>query len=379
MNFFTKLLIFLGITKKSSPISVINHLEVNTNVTSEPCNFSNKEKSTNTSIPLEDLVNDYIQPTEYPIVLNPRSKVKPKFVEGIERRDKGVLEDYFFDHAYSILGDSIKNNVGISCADLNLTPDFVYIDETKGIYIVIEIDEPYSLNSLNEPVPIHHIGEDDYRNKIILESGWQIVRFAEEQIAKSSEECAKYVLNFISNTETDRVARIKCWSKIDSLEMIRKQFRNTYLPFEFHNTQKSNSNKSYRYFSVAYIRGITTRDKTEGKVVIVLEHNKTWLKEGGYRYDPLNCYIVEKEFWEKTKELGIYSDLLKQKQPHNNCRYQIYLPKMKFEGFGELSSQYFNLSDDKNFSISIERESQSGREYTREEKIEIIKRKGFKL
>jgi hypothetical protein len=120
-------------------------------------------------------------------------------------------------------------------------PDFTYQDPETGLHIDIEVDEPYSFETLE---PIHflegneHI--DDSRDFDILFNNWFIIRFAEEQIVKSPGLCCDYIENVVRCiysgdieliSQLEFYLRIPAWNKVDAISMANSEYRNTYLTF----------------------------------------------------------------------------------------------------------------------------------------------------
>ena len=81
-------------------------------------------------------------------------------------------------------------------------PDIAYIDTQKGIFVDIEIDEPYSGW---ERKPIHYKTEngtiDDLRNHYFTERGWTVIRFSEKQVHKHPKSCLKRVYQLLNKMD----------------------------------------------------------------------------------------------------------------------------------------------------------------------------------
>lgn len=81
-------------------------------------------------------------------------------------------------------------------------PDIAYIDVQKGIFIDIEIDEPYSGS---ERLPIHYKTKggtkDDRRNDCFTERGWTVLRFSEKQVHEQPKSCLKRVYQLLSEMD----------------------------------------------------------------------------------------------------------------------------------------------------------------------------------
>lgn len=116
-------------------------------------------------------------------------------------------------------------------------PDLAYVDPAKGIFVDIEVDEPYVGW---EKEPIHYkIGNgsvDDVRNIHFVERGWLVLRFSESQILNQTLSCIKYIFGVISKIDSTvqmpatlvSVPDLKeeqWWSKADALCMIQNKKR----------------------------------------------------------------------------------------------------------------------------------------------------------
>ena len=147
----------------------------------------------------------------------------------------GVSEGAFYQFLKS-KSENFKKNYGIIedvTSERYYVPDIIYFDETIGILIDIEIDEPY-LGS--DGSPIHYITYDDMRNKFFKENGWIVLRFAEFQVVKYPEQCFAFIMNFIRGMEIGELEinystleLIPQWSKDDAHKMAFNRFRNEYL------------------------------------------------------------------------------------------------------------------------------------------------------
>ena len=151
----------------------------------------------------------------------------------VSERDvlKGRYESMFNSTLKSAFNDKIKDDVEFELPNgLGFVPDFAYIDTTTGLCIDIEIDEPYSLP---QKKAIHCIGDDDYRNNYFLQKGWFIIRFAEIQVAQSSNECVQYIENVINHIYTgvpiiNNLHLVPQWTHKDSYILGLRDFRDTY-------------------------------------------------------------------------------------------------------------------------------------------------------
>ena len=69
----------------------------------------------------------------------------------------------------------VRHNLQLFFSDMELkaqghryVPDLLFIDEQHGVYIDVECDEPYTFT---RNIPIHYIGENDERNRLIAAAG----------------------------------------------------------------------------------------------------------------------------------------------------------------------------------------------------------------
>ena len=139
-------------------------------------------------------------------------------------------------------------------------PDIAIV--TGGLFIDIEVDEPYSIEN-GEVRPIHYLTDSSYdtesidseRNRLLSKSGWEIIRFSEEQVVLFPDDCVRFVKAFIRsildrNTEyhidargrlffmddlTDKDLdelypwRRKKWTKQEAIKCADTKFRYSYL------------------------------------------------------------------------------------------------------------------------------------------------------
>jgi DNA replication ATP-dependent helicase Dna2 len=79
-------------------------------------------------------------------------------------------------------------------------PDLAYIDEARGIFIDIEVDEPYTFA---RRIPTHAMGRDDERNRLVTEAGWVVLRFSEQQALTTPERVARTVIDVVRTIAPD--------------------------------------------------------------------------------------------------------------------------------------------------------------------------------
>src|SRR5690606_24802144 len=85
-----------------------------------------------------------------------------------------------------LFGDKVITNVVVNYK----YPDIALIDYGMNFCLDIEIDEVYTLKTKEI---IHTKGSDNERDIQIINSGWYILRFSEEQVIKQPDSCCKFV------------------------------------------------------------------------------------------------------------------------------------------------------------------------------------------
>lgn len=185
---------------------------------------------------------------KYPAIKYPKkgNEVFPYRRKAIARRGfsevgfQNYLCDIFAGYDLLILGDCnilpIENNRPFE-------PDVAVIcKKSPSIRIDIEIDEPYAAVTRE---PIHYVGGgDDFRDAILNNIGWIVVRFTEYQVFFYPKECAAVIaqllrciqpamalpLELLSCSTLEEVCR---WTKIEAEVMASECVREKYLNHEF--------------------------------------------------------------------------------------------------------------------------------------------------
>lgn len=155
---------------------------------------------------------------------------EPKLFKGLQQLHKICPEIEIIQNI--IL--SIKNR------EYGYHPDIALIWKKYNLYFDIEIDEPYDILSRK---PIHYIDSSDYlRNIYFTRQGWVVLRFSEEQVIKSTDDCIKYVASilkkithvniFDSLLEGFQIVESNRWTYNQSLEFAQNNYRENYLEIE---------------------------------------------------------------------------------------------------------------------------------------------------
>lgn len=138
----------------------------------------------------------------------------------------------------------LRNDVSITVDGHRYEPDFAYVDEDRGIYLDIELDEPYS----GRNHPCHCVDGNMMRNETdrtrrLTTSGWTVIRFSERQMFSQTMSCIGFVAReiaardisfrekhskLISMPEPDADIR---WTTDDSYRMMDGDYRYSYLGF----------------------------------------------------------------------------------------------------------------------------------------------------
>lgn len=144
---------------------------------------------------------------------------------------------------YHVLGDvSIHTSEGSHPYEPDIA--IVEMSDNYGVRIDIEIDEPYGGY---DKTPIHYVGcGDEFRDRILANLGWLVVRFSEKQIFQEPENCIYYIQKLISlidpsfsitcvgnNPKPD-----KCWTEHEAHIMVIQRFRENLLHHEFGKEKK---------------------------------------------------------------------------------------------------------------------------------------------
>ena len=167
---------------------------------------------------------------------------------------KGLSESMFVEEL-RCWGFSVYTNRKIAVGSKYYYPDILI--EEDGLYIDIEIDEPYVGN---DGTPIHYLETkygilesiDEERNEFIAKSGFEIIRFSEEQIFLHTDACLAFIQTFIEsikeacpNIEIEADFAVKKWTKEQAFKLAYQRFRNTYVPYDMQQFITKESYKSY--------------------------------------------------------------------------------------------------------------------------------------
>ncbi|QEI41364.1 hypothetical protein BMF77_01949 [Dolichospermum sp. UHCC 0315A] len=141
----------------------------------------------------------------------------------------GKYDNTLLDAVKGIPECFVKNGEGLNLS-YTFTPDVIIHVPSLNLWIDVEVDEPWFLNDLGQREPIHYIGKDDYRDRQFLNANWVVFRFAEEQVAKQPNSCAKEIAKFLLLFDMNVMSKfqnipnlktIQCWNNTDAVTISR--------------------------------------------------------------------------------------------------------------------------------------------------------------
>lgn len=149
---------------------------------------------------------------------------------------KGASEWHFNNQLALEFGKKNHSNTTITIGNgffnKKYHPDFLIINEAETVFIDVEIDEPYVLETGE---PIHYGYDDSIRNDAFEKNLFVVVRFAEEQIVKHPRDCIKTIDSILSFLERkvdsweSKVPMVNKWTKQEAQEMAENYYREKYL------------------------------------------------------------------------------------------------------------------------------------------------------
>jgi len=195
--------------------------------------------------------------SEYNVLAHRQEKLKhfmsQIFLTPIEVQDgetikKGVSESFFLNFL-NMLDDFdvyTEHKVPISYSnDKYYYPDFVLKHKKTGLFIDLEIDEPYSGET---GTPIHYLEEnyfesiDTNRNDFFTRNQWIVIRLAEQQVFQFPKLCIQLIKDVIivvqslnlQNIHAPKQFEVKKWTKEEAYSFAYKRFRYSYIPQIYH-------------------------------------------------------------------------------------------------------------------------------------------------
>ena len=172
----------------------------------------------------------------YPIVWMPNENSYLKLPRQGRSDSRGYKEADFIRHLKSHdLNVEINDNchMMINGRRTPYEPDIVLCDKSIGLYIDVEIDEPYDGYSRLDTHTIE--SNDDNRNRFFGESGWIVVRFTEHQVHINPDGCVKFIESVLCGLREGVVSGNSFleledrWDRKQSVEWERARYRENYL------------------------------------------------------------------------------------------------------------------------------------------------------
>lgn len=184
----------------------------------------------------------------YPVILFPSEGAELIIPSNTQQQSKkkkhGQSELIAFARFFKYGCGEIREDVCVRICGHNYEPDFAYVNKEKGVYIDIEVDEPYATSGH----PTHFLLDDDtnkdsVRNKRFQDAGWYVIRFSEEQIFCHTKECLREVYRIALDAgAVDEMPEGLCgvpglkplqrWTKDDAYRMKRSNYRKSYLGYD---------------------------------------------------------------------------------------------------------------------------------------------------
>lgn len=177
------------------------------------------------------------QQDHYPQLLAPHHGTPITFPCRGSSYKRGIGEMWVAIHVEILRLPYFHDNLSLNVAGHRFEPDLAYIDAERGIFIDIEIDEPYSMGRC---VPTHAIGSDDQRNQLFTQAGWTVLRFSERQCIVTPKSVLRTVVDVARQMNPTAnlpealsdIAPVELdlrWDFDTAKQLARQQFRTPYL------------------------------------------------------------------------------------------------------------------------------------------------------
>lgn len=153
---------------------------------------------------------------------------------------KGVSEKFFYNRLKEHFSNyTVRDNIKIPVGYSYYYPDIALFIE--GLYIDIEIDEPYTEEGGE---PIHYLdfigderlSSDIERNTFFQACGWEVIRFSEEQIVNYPSNCVQFIEGVVRSCLysdpslfVSHCSYMGKWTKNQAVTMSKVCYRNSYL------------------------------------------------------------------------------------------------------------------------------------------------------
>lgn len=181
---------------------------------------------------------------KFPVIRAPRKGCEIKLPVVGRKNNRGASEQSFCNKIVECgLQSHFYDNLSLFCAGLVFPyePDLAYINVEKGIFLDVEIDEPYVGW---DRTPIHYKTNegtiDNIRDEHFTERGWCVIRFSEKQIHDEPLSCLKKIFKLLHKMDATidippvllkepDIKQEDWWSKSDAERMEKNKKREKYL------------------------------------------------------------------------------------------------------------------------------------------------------
>lgn len=182
----------------------------------------------------------------FPVILKPSFpdvRVLPMGSKQTKVRKRGASELVDRARIFRLRLKDVREDVCVNIEGHAYEPDFAYINKEKGIYVDIEVDEPYTGGGR----PTHYLlpdgsNSDAVRNARFLNAGWYVCRFSEQQFYCHTKSCMKEVYSLLLSEGLIDVIPKKLasapdlkedsrWTETEARSMYRKKYRVSYLGY----------------------------------------------------------------------------------------------------------------------------------------------------
>lgn len=265
---------------------------------------------------------------KYPLLRTPQKGTEIKLPVSGRNGKRGFSEETLCRAIEKYGLQNFYDNLSVVANSYPFEPDLAYIDVDKGIFIDIEVDEPYVGD---ERKPIHcRVNKDttdDYRNLCFTERGWIVLRFSERQIVEQCDSCLKHIYEVVQKMDRSlsipeslvNAAKIKeedMWTRAMVLSKIANEEREKLLgisKFICSNTGVRAKVSDYKGAQVIEDNLKNKKDEDEWKSCAA---QKKW-QDYVNKY-PHGNFVnqakgeIDKSLWEESKKQKTYQRYLKE-------------------------------------------------------------------
>lgn len=180
----------------------------------------------------------------YPVILEKRPQPSMTFSISDEPNGyrRGPTESWVRGKMYLLGVGFLKSSVTVIIDGHRYGPDLVYVDQDRGIYIDIEIDEPYTWR--NQPCHCMDMAgksRESRRDELFTSAGWTVVRFSERQMFNQTGPCVGCISRIIASMDDSFAEEHpqmvswpspleeSRWTESQSRQMAKEHYRESYL------------------------------------------------------------------------------------------------------------------------------------------------------